>query len=148
MDSEVPAGWTKLVECELKVPAKLMENELMDCFTKLVKNELMDCLTKLLAKIAVGMTRKELAMNELMGSTANEEFDSRIAALGVAREGAGWRIAVVKTSASFADIASFASEELLLRKEGLEDESQLLGVAQELQAGELLLGKRLLRWLI
>ena len=30
-----------------------------------------------------------------------------------------------------------------LRKEGLEAESQLLGVAQELQAGELPLGKRL-----
>ena len=35
----------------LKVPAKLMENELMDCFTKLVKNELLDCLAKLLAKL-------------------------------------------------------------------------------------------------
>ena len=32
MDSEVSDGWTKLVECELRVPAKLMENELMDCF--------------------------------------------------------------------------------------------------------------------
>ena len=30
-----------------------------------------------------------------------------------------------------------------LRKEGLKTESQLLGVAQQLQAGELLLGKRL-----
>ena len=51
MDSEVSDVWSKLVECELKVSAKLMENELMDCFTKLVKNELMDCLTELLAKL-------------------------------------------------------------------------------------------------
>ena len=51
MDSEVSDGWTKVVECELKVPAKLMENELMDCLAKLMKNELMDCLTKLLAKL-------------------------------------------------------------------------------------------------
>ena len=48
---EVSDGWTELVECELKVPAKLMENELVDCFTKLVKNEQMDYLTKLLAKL-------------------------------------------------------------------------------------------------
>ena len=42
-------NWWK---CELKVPAILMENELMDClYQNLVKNELMDCLTKLLAKL-------------------------------------------------------------------------------------------------
>ena len=32
MDPEVSDGCTELVECELKVPAKIMENELMDCF--------------------------------------------------------------------------------------------------------------------
>ena len=88
------------MECELKVPAKLMENELMDCLGKLVKNELMVCLSKLLAKIAAGMTRKELVMNELLGSTANEEFERRIAASWCGSRVAGWRIAVVKTSAS------------------------------------------------
>ena len=51
MDPEVSDGWTEVVECDLKVPARLMQNELMDFFyTKLVKNEQMDCLTKLLAK--------------------------------------------------------------------------------------------------
>ena len=46
LDPEVSDGWSKLVVCELKVPAKLVVNEL-----KLVKNELMDCLTKLLGKM-------------------------------------------------------------------------------------------------
>ena len=35
---------------------------------------------KIVGKIAAGMTRTELVMNELMGSTANEEFERRIAA--------------------------------------------------------------------
>ena len=104
MDPEVSDGWTELVECELKVPAKLMENELMDCFTKLVKNELMDCLPKLLVKIAAVMTRKELVMYELMGSTANEVSERRITASWCGSRVAGWRKAVVKTSASLVDI--------------------------------------------
>ena len=99
-----------MAERELKVLAKVMENELMDCFTQMVKNELMDCLTKLVGKIAAGMTRTELVMNELMGSTANEEFERRIAASWCGSRVAGWRTAVVKTSASLVDKASLASK--------------------------------------
>ena len=51
MDPEVSDGWSKLVECELKVPAKLVVNELKGCIVKLLKNELMDCLTELLGKL-------------------------------------------------------------------------------------------------
>ena len=54
MDPEVSDGWSKLVECELKVSAKLVVNELKGCLVKLVKNELMDCLTKLLGKLMLG----------------------------------------------------------------------------------------------
>ena len=50
MDPEVSDGRSKLMECELKVPAKLVVNELKGCLLKLVKNELMDCLTELLRK--------------------------------------------------------------------------------------------------
>ena len=65
---------------------------------------------KIVGKIAAGMTRKELVMNELMGSTANEEFERRIIASWCGSRVAGWRIAVVKTSASLVDIASLASK--------------------------------------
>ena len=51
MDPEVSDGWSKLVECELKVPAKLVVNELMGCLAKLVMNELVDCLAKLLGNL-------------------------------------------------------------------------------------------------
>ena len=78
------------MECELKVPAKLMENELMDCFTICVKNELMDCPTKLLANCCWN----------------NKE-----------------RIGDVRTDG------------FLQRTECLKDESELLGVAQDLQVG-------------
>ena len=69
---------------------------------------------KIVGKIAAGMTRKELVMNELMGSTANEEFERRIAASWCGSRVAGWRIAVVKTSASLVDIASLASKASLV----------------------------------
>ena len=52
--TEVSNGWSTLVECELKVFAKLVANELKGCLAKLVKNELMDCLTKLLGKLMLG----------------------------------------------------------------------------------------------
>ena len=42
------------MECELKVSAKLVVNELKGCLVKLVNNELMDCLTKLLGKLMLG----------------------------------------------------------------------------------------------
>ena len=42
MDPEVSDGWTELVECELKVPAKFMENELMDYLTKLLAKLLLE----------------------------------------------------------------------------------------------------------
>ena len=64
---------------------------------------------KNVGKIAAGITRKESVMNELMGSAANEVFERRITASWCGSRVAGWRIAVVKTSASVVDIASFAS---------------------------------------
>ena len=42
IDPEVSDGWSKLVECELKVFAKLVVNELKGCLLKLVKNEFDD----------------------------------------------------------------------------------------------------------
>ena len=56
------------------------------------------------------MTRTELVMNELMGSTANAEFERRIAASWCGSRVAGWRIVVVKTSVSLVDKASLASK--------------------------------------
>ena len=50
MDPEVSDGWSKLVECELKVSAKLVVNELKGCLVKLEKDDLMHCLTILLVK--------------------------------------------------------------------------------------------------
>ena len=58
-------------------------------------------------KIAAGITRKELVMDELMGSTANEVFKRRITASWCGSRVAGWRIAVVKTSASLDEKASW-----------------------------------------
>ena len=80
MDSEVSDVWSELVECELKVPAKLVVNELMGCLTKLAKNELMDCLTKNVGKIDAGKLGEELVRNELMGSTENGMSERRITA--------------------------------------------------------------------
>ena len=48
-------------------------------------------------------------MYELMGSTANEVSERRVTASWCGSRVAGWRIAVVKTSASLVDKASFAS---------------------------------------
>ena len=42
MDSEVSDGWTKMAERELKVLAKVMENELMDCLAKLLAKLLLE----------------------------------------------------------------------------------------------------------
>ena len=53
--------------------------------------------------------RQELVMYELMGSTANEVSERPITASWCGSRVAGWRIAVVKTSASLVDRASFAS---------------------------------------
>ena len=61
-------------------------------------------------KIDAGIARKELVLNELMGSTANEVSERRITASWCGSRVAGWRVAVVKTSASLVDIASFASK--------------------------------------
>ena len=47
-----------MVECELKVSAKLVVNELKGCLVKLVKNELMECVTKLLGKVMLGKLMK------------------------------------------------------------------------------------------
>ena len=66
-------------------------------------------LCKIVGNIAAGIIRKELVMNELMGSTSNEVFERRITASWCGSRVAGWRIAVVKTSASLVDITSFAS---------------------------------------
>ena len=57
MDSEVSDGWTKLVECELKAPAKLMENELMDCFFKIGEERADGLPKKIVGKIVAGKTR-------------------------------------------------------------------------------------------
>ena len=64
---------------------------------------------KIVGKIAAGIIRKVLVMNEVMGSTANEVFERRIAASWCGSRVAGWRTADVKTSASLVDIASLAS---------------------------------------
>ena len=63
---------------------------------------------KIAGKIHAGMTRKELVMKELMGSTVNEVFERRITASWCGSRVAGWRVAVVKTSASLVDLASLA----------------------------------------
>ena len=56
------------------------------------------------------MTRKELVMNGLTGSTANQEFERRVATPRCGSRVAGWRMVVVTTSASLLDIASLASK--------------------------------------
>ena len=110
MDSEVSDGWTKLAECELKVSANI-DGERADGLSYKIGDELADGLPyKIVGKIAAGMIWKELVMNKLMGSTANEEFERRIAASWCGSRVAGWRISVVKTSASLVDIASLASK--------------------------------------
>ena len=49
-----------------------------------------------------------------MGSTANEEFERRIAGCWCGSRVAGWRVAVVKTSASLVEKASLASKASLV----------------------------------
>ena len=106
MDPEVSDGWTKFVECELKADG---------LFYKIGEERADGLPNKIVGKIAAGMTRKELVRNELMGSTANEEFERRITASWCGSRVAGWRIAVVKTSASLAEKARSLRRRLWFR---------------------------------
>ena len=87
-----------------------MVNQLIDCFTKLVNKRADGLPYKIVGTLAAGIIRKELVMNELMGSTANEVFERRITASWCGSRVAGRRIAVVRTSASLVDMASLASK--------------------------------------
>ena len=95
MDPEVSDGWSKLVECELKVPAKLVVNELN------LREERVDGLShKIVGKNDVEKMEEELVRNELMGSTGKGRFESRIAAPWCGSRVAGWRVAAGKTTVS------------------------------------------------
>ena len=85
------------MECELKVLAKLVVNEMKGCLVKLVKNELMDCL-----KILLGIPGK---IEEELVRNGRGLKDSRVA---------GWGVASCKTTVLMDVITSFASEASLV----------------------------------
>ena len=63
---------------------------------------------KIGGKIDAGIIRKDLVMNEMMCSTANDMSERRNTASWCGSRVAGWRVAVVRTSASLVDVASSA----------------------------------------
>ena len=98
---------------ELKVPAKLVVNELRGCLVKLVKR--VDGLPhKIVEKIDVGKIEEELVRNELMDCTMNGWSERRITAPWCGSRVAGWRVAVGKTTVLMAVITSLASEASLV----------------------------------
>ena len=80
-----------------------------------------------------GKIEEEFVMNELMGSTANEEFERRIAASWCGSRVAVWRVAVGKATVLMADITSLASKASLVSLEcdgasnGNDDDSKKTG---------------------
>ena len=68
------------MECELKGPAKIDGERADGLFYEIGEEQADGLPCKIVEKIAAGMIRKELVMNELMGSTANEVFERRITA--------------------------------------------------------------------
>ena len=72
---------------------------------------------KIAGKIDAGIIGEELVRNELMGSSDNGMSERRITAPWCGSRGAGWRVAVGKTTVSLADITSLASEASLVSPE-------------------------------
>ena len=109
MDPEDSDGWSKLVECELKVPAKLVVNELNEGLLCKIGEERVDGLPhKIVGKFDAGKIEEEMVRNELMGSTEKGRSERRIIAPSCGSRVAGWSVAAGITTVLMGGVFGFA----------------------------------------
>ena len=114
MDPEASDGWSKSVERELKVSAKLVVNELNGCLVKIGEERVDGLSHKIVGKSDAGKIEEELVGNELMGSTEKGRLESRITAPWCGSRVAGWRVAAGKKAVLMGVITLLASEASLV----------------------------------
>ena len=108
MDPGVSDGWSKMVDCELKVLGKL-ENELKGCRVKIGEERVDGLPHKIVGKIDAGKIEEELVRNELMGSSDKGGLEDESQVFWCGSRVAGWRVDAGKMTVLMNVTSSLAS---------------------------------------